>query len=96
MRGAIAAGHPLTAAAGAAVLEAGGNAVDACVAAAFGLGFVPLREVRYDLALCKSDLEHEPVRQLLASLDHRWTRSQLSVLGGYNVSQTGHITGLEA
>ena len=35
MRGAIAAGHPLTAATGAAVLEAGGNAVDACVAAAF-------------------------------------------------------------
>jgi gamma-glutamyltranspeptidase / glutathione hydrolase len=35
MRGAIAAGHPLTAAAGARVLEAGGNAVDACVAAAF-------------------------------------------------------------
>ena len=35
VQGAIAAGHPLTAAAGAAVLEAGGNAVDACVAAAF-------------------------------------------------------------
>jgi gamma-glutamyltranspeptidase/glutathione hydrolase len=35
MRGAIAAGHPLTASAGAAVLAAGGNAVDACVAAAF-------------------------------------------------------------
>jgi gamma-glutamyltranspeptidase / glutathione hydrolase len=35
MKGAIAAGHPLTAAAGAAVLEVGGNAVDACVAAAF-------------------------------------------------------------
>jgi len=35
MKGAIAAGHPLTAEAGAAVLEAGGNAVDACVAAAF-------------------------------------------------------------
>ncbi|MFN2627307.1 MAG: gamma-glutamyltransferase [Gaiellaceae bacterium] len=35
MRGAIAAGHPLTAEAGARVLEAGGNAVDACVAAAF-------------------------------------------------------------
>lgn len=34
MRGAIAAGHPLTADAGAAVLRAGGNAVDACVAAA--------------------------------------------------------------
>lgn len=34
MRGAIAAGHPLTADAGARVLEAGGTAVDACVAAA--------------------------------------------------------------
>ena len=34
MRGAIAAGHPLTAEAGARVLEAGGTAVDACVAAA--------------------------------------------------------------
>jgi gamma-glutamyltranspeptidase / glutathione hydrolase len=33
--GAIAAGHPLTAQAGARVLEDGGNAVDACVAAAF-------------------------------------------------------------
>jgi gamma-glutamyltranspeptidase / glutathione hydrolase len=34
MRSALAAGHPLTAAAGADVLRAGGNAVDACVAAA--------------------------------------------------------------
>jgi gamma-glutamyltranspeptidase/glutathione hydrolase len=35
MRGAIAAGHPLTAEAGARVLAEGGTAVDACVAAAF-------------------------------------------------------------
>ena len=35
MRGAIAAGHPLSARAGAGILEAGGNAVDACVAGAF-------------------------------------------------------------
>ncbi len=34
MRGAIAAGHPLTAEAGQAVLDAGGTAVDACIAAA--------------------------------------------------------------
>jgi gamma-glutamyltranspeptidase/glutathione hydrolase len=35
MRGAIAAGHPLTAEAGARVLADGGTAVDACLAAAF-------------------------------------------------------------
>src|SRR5437762_2819632 len=35
MRGAVAAGHPLTAQAGARVLLEGGNAVDACVAATF-------------------------------------------------------------
>ena len=35
MRGAVAAGHPLTAEAGSRVLAAGGNAVDACVTAAF-------------------------------------------------------------
>src|SRR5919201_4259817 len=35
MKGAIAAGHPLTAEVGAAVLADGGNAVDACIAAAF-------------------------------------------------------------
>ena len=35
MKGAVAAGHALTAAAGARVLEEGGNAVDACVAASF-------------------------------------------------------------
>ena len=35
MRGAIAAGHPLTAEAGARVLREGGNAVDALLAAAF-------------------------------------------------------------
>ena len=35
MRGAIAAGHPLTAEAGAQVLAEGGNAVDACLGAAF-------------------------------------------------------------
>jgi gamma-glutamyltranspeptidase / glutathione hydrolase len=34
MKGAVAAGHPLTAEAGAAVLREGGNAVDACIGAA--------------------------------------------------------------
>ena len=38
MKGAVAAGHPLTARAGARALEEGGNAVDACVAAGFAAG----------------------------------------------------------
>ena len=35
MKGAVAAGHPLTAQAGARILAEGGNAVDACIAAGF-------------------------------------------------------------
>ena len=35
MKGAVAAGHPATATAGAQILEQGGNAVDACIAAGF-------------------------------------------------------------
>src|SRR5262245_25639970 len=35
MKGAVAAGHPLTAKTGAEILAEGGNAVDACIAAAF-------------------------------------------------------------
>jgi molybdate-binding protein/DNA-binding XRE family transcriptional regulator len=61
----------------------------ACVAAAYGLDFVPLRAARYDLALIREYLDHEPVRQLLGTLDHRWVRSQLNVLGGYDTARTG-------
>lgn len=60
-----------------------------CVAEAFGLDFLPLQEVRYDLALMSDYLEHPSVRQLLATLDHRWVRSQLQVLGGYDTRRTG-------
>ena len=63
----------------------------ASVARAFGLAFIPLREVRYDLAVRKEYLDHAPVRQLFATLEHRWVRSQLQVVGGYDTSRTGEV-----
>ena len=65
----------------------------AAIAAAYGLGFVPLRQVRYDLALRSAYLEHPPVRQLLSTLDHPWVRSQFAVLGGFNTARTGEAVG---
>ena len=64
----------------------------AAVAAVYGVGFIPLREVRYDLALFAETIQHEPVRQLLSTLQHRWVRSQFAVLGGYDTSLTGETT----
>jgi molybdate-binding protein len=63
----------------------------AAVATVYGLGFVPLRQVRYDLAMLETTLEEPPVRQLLATLQHRWVRSQLEVLGGYDTDETGQV-----
>ena len=64
----------------------------AAVAAIFGLGFVPIRQVRYDLALIQETVLMEPIRQLLSTLEHRWVRSQLEVLGGYDTTLTGTVT----
>jgi putative molybdopterin biosynthesis protein len=61
----------------------------AAVAAAFGLGFVPLGRVRCDVALLADVLETEPVRQLLMTLEHRRVRAQFAALGGYDTSATG-------
>ncbi len=61
------------------------------VAAAFGLGFVPLHRVRYDLAVLKDALTETPVRQLLGTLHHRRVRSQLETLGGFDTAETGEV-----
>lgn len=66
----------------------------AAIAAAYGLSFVPLRSTRYDLAIRKTSLDHVPMQQLLSTLHHRWVRSQLAVLGGYDTSRTGEIIDL--
>ncbi|MDR3708434.1 MAG: substrate-binding domain-containing protein [Capsulimonadaceae bacterium] len=81
-----------------AALAVQSGTADACVgiasvAAAHGLHFEPLRQVRYDLAILKDSLTHEPVRQLISTLDHRWIRTQLEVAGGYDTSRTGEEVG---
>ena len=73
--------------------EADAGVSSACVAAAYGLGFVPLREVHYDLAIRKEYLEELPVRQLVNTLDNRWVRSQLRRLAGYDTGRTGDVMG---
>jgi molybdate-binding protein/DNA-binding XRE family transcriptional regulator len=63
----------------------------ASVAAAFGLGFIPLHRARYDLVTLKPYLGEPPVQQLLSTLGHRRVLSQLEALGGYDTSQTGEV-----
>jgi molybdate-binding protein len=63
----------------------------AAIAAAYGIGFVPLRSVRYDLALRKACLSGEPAQLLLDTLGTRRVRAQLAVAGGFDTSHTGEI-----
>lgn len=61
------------------------------VATLYGLDFVPLERVRYDLAAPTESLDQEPLRSLLSTLQHRWVRTQLRVMGGYDTSRTGEV-----
>ncbi|MBN3898266.1 MAG: helix-turn-helix domain-containing protein [Nostoc sp. NOS(2021)] len=63
----------------------------ASIAAAFGLGFIPLHSARYDLVIIKEYLEEEPVKQFLSILGHQLVRSQLEILGGYDISKIGEV-----
>ncbi|WP_442941201.1 substrate-binding domain-containing protein [Nostoc sp.] len=63
----------------------------ASIANAFGLGFIPLHRARYDLVIIKEYLEEEPVKQFLSILGHQLVRSQLEILGGYDISNIGEV-----
>ncbi|MBN3943637.1 MAG: substrate-binding domain-containing protein [Nostoc sp.] len=63
----------------------------ASIAAAFGLGFIPLHRARYDLVIIKEYLEEVPVKQFLSILGHQLVRSQLEILGGYDTSNIGEV-----
>ena len=63
----------------------------ASIATAFGLGFIPLQQVRYDIVVLKDSL-HEPlVEQLLNTLSYQRLCAQLKALGGYDTSHTATI-----
>ncbi|HXG74964.1 MAG TPA: gamma-glutamyltransferase [Gaiellaceae bacterium] len=111
MRGAIAAGHPLTAQAGAAVLAAGGNAVDACLAAAFaaavaegpltgpaGGGFLLVAEPGGDAVVldCFFAVPAEPLGELEeVVVDFEGSGTQVFRVGEGSVAVPGLVQGLE-
>ncbi|MEH2386188.1 MAG: substrate-binding domain-containing protein [Nostoc sp.] len=63
----------------------------ASIATAFGLGFIPLHQSRYDLVILKEYLEEASVQQLLSTLGHRMVHSQFEILGGYDISKIGEV-----
>jgi putative molybdopterin biosynthesis protein len=58
-------------------------------AQAFGLGFVPLAEERYDLVIPRDFLELRPIQALLETLHSPLFRIEVEALGGYDVSRMG-------
>jgi putative molybdopterin biosynthesis protein len=70
-----------------------GNA-DCCIATEtaarfFGLHFIPLETVRYDLVLRQQDLASPNVQLLLDAISQLKFRRKLNGIGGYDTSLTG-------
>ena len=57
----------------------------------YGLGFVPLREERYDLVILKRDLDSTPVKAILDALNSRGLAREVEQFCGYDTSQMGTI-----
>src|SRR6187401_226452 len=111
MRGAIAAGHPLTAETGARVLREGGNAVDALLAAAFtafvtegpltgpaGGGFALVHEPsgRTTMLDCFFQVPRPPLGEMEELLlDFGDSGTQVFHIGEGSVAVPGLLAGLE-
>ncbi len=65
-------------------------------ALAWGLGFVPLVEERFDLVIPASIAEAPPVARFLDTLDDPGFRTEAASLPGYDTSISGHASTLEA
>jgi putative molybdopterin biosynthesis protein len=58
-------------------------------AEAYGLGFVPIREERYDLAVPESEMESVPVRRMLEVLNSRRFAREVAELCAYDTAKMG-------
>ena len=57
----------------------------------YGLGFVPIREERYDLVILKRDLDSNGVKAMLDALNSRSLAREVAQLCAYDTSQMGAI-----
>jgi putative molybdopterin biosynthesis protein len=60
-------------------------------AEAYGLGFIALREERYDLVILEAENESEPVKALLEALNSRRFAREVGQLCGYDTEQMGKV-----
>ena len=60
-------------------------------AEAWGLGFVPVREERYDLVILEREMDSSPVRAMLDALNTRSFAGEVSQLCAYDTSRMGQI-----
>ena len=65
-------------------------------ALAWGLGFVPLVEERFDLVIPADIAKASPVARFLETLDDPGFRAEAASLPGYDTSISGHASTLEA
>jgi len=58
---------------------------------AYGLGFVPLREERYDIVILSSEADSVPVRAMLDTLNSRRFAREISQFCGYDTESMGQV-----
>ena len=57
----------------------------------FGLGFIPIREERYDLVMLESEVEAAPIKILLDALNSQRFASEVNQLCAYDTAQMGQV-----
>ncbi|MFZ0888866.1 MAG: substrate-binding domain-containing protein, partial [Candidatus Binataceae bacterium] len=74
-----------------AAREADAGVTIRVAADAYGVGFIALREERYDLVIPEREADHAAVRAMLDALNSRRFARELSELCSYDTNQTGRV-----